>query len=346
MVIYVERHRNAPVDTARCWAVSDGRAGNARQAEALAAAIAIHLANDGAIDDAGNDTGERAIDTHLLSPRAPWRWAAPRRLPCAHAAFGAAFTTALASPPSLVVGCGRQAALATRLLGDRGARTVQILDPRIAPSHWDLVVVPEHDALRGDNVITALGSLHPVDDGWLARARDAFPSFAALPRPRTALLLGGSSRHAQFDAAAFAALADQLDGALARDGGSVLATTSRRSPEAVRHALAQRYGHAPHRAWRGPEDGDNPYPGLLAWADRIVCSPDSVNMVTEACATRVPVFVFAPQRVEGGPRRFLDALLARGRIRAMDDALAAFDAEPLRETARVARLVSERLALR
>ena len=31
---------------------------------------------------------------------------------------------------------------------------------------------------------------------------------------------------------------------------------------------------------------------LLAWADRIVCSPDSVNMITEACATRAPVFVF------------------------------------------------------
>jgi mitochondrial fission protein ELM1 len=55
------------------------------------------------------------------------------------------------------------------------------------------------------------------------------------------------------------------------------------------------------------------------------------------------VFVFDPARVRGRPRRFLDALLARGRIRTMDAQLAPFDAEPLRETARVAAMVRERL---
>src|SRR3546814_5432645 len=89
--------------------------------------------------------------------------------------------------------------------------------------------------------------------------------------------------------------------------------------------------------------GPNPYPGLLAWADRIVCSADAVNMVSEACATRAPVFVFEPGRVTGRPRRFLDALLARGRIRAMDATLAAFDVEPLRETERVAAEIRGRL---
>ena len=85
---------------------------------------------------------------------------------------------------------------------------------------------------------------------------------------------------------------------------------------------------------------------MLGWADRIVCSPDSVNMITEACATDAPVYVFDPDRVRGRPRRFLDALLAHGRIRAMDTTLASFDAEPLRESARAAAMVAERLGLR
>ena len=98
--------------------------------------------------------------------------------------------------------------------------------------------------------------------------------------------------------------------------------------------------------WRSGKDGPNPYAGLLAWADRIVCSPDSVNMVTEACATHAPVYVFDPDRVRGRPRRFLDALLARGRIRAMDTTLASFDVQPLRESARAAAMVAERLGVR
>lgn len=329
MVTYVERTGSDDIDSARIWAVSDGRAGNARQAEALAGAIAAGA----------------PMRQVLLSPRAPWRWTAPRRLPGSIAAFGTGFATAMTSPPDVVVGCGRQAALATRLLRDQGAKTIQILDPRIDPSHWDLVVVPEHDALRGDNVVTALGGLHPVDDDWLAHARAMFPVIGTLPGPRIALLLGGSSRHVRFDAPEFTRLADMLDAAVAREGGSVLATASRRSSDVLRAAMKARYGGEGRITWCGPDDGDNPYPGLLAWADRIVCSPDSVNMVSEACATHVPVFVAVPDSTQGGPRRFLDALLARGRIRAMDGMLAPFDVEPLRETARIAATVRERLGI-
>jgi mitochondrial fission protein ELM1 len=327
MVIRTEQYPTSRADSLHICSLSDGRAGNARQATALASALS----------PAARDL--------VLAPRAPWRWCAPHRLVGDRHAFGENFATLLATPPALAIGCGRQAALATRLLRARGARVVQILDPRLDPRHWDLVIVPEHDDLRGGNVVTLLGSLHPVDDIWLEQARARFASFEALPRPRTALLLGGSSAHVRFDRMAFEVLAAKLEAALARDGGSVLVTASRRTDRELREALRHRYVETPGLTWLGPEHGDNPYPGLLAWADRIVCSPDSVNMISEACATRAPVFVFDPARVRGRPRKFLDALLARGRIRAMDARLEPVESEPLREAARVAAEVRARLGL-
>jgi uncharacterized protein len=314
-------------DSRQICAISDGRAGNVRQAEALVAALA----------------GAGDFTPVTLEPRVPWRWVAPRRWPGAERAYGDAFATLLGAPPAVAIGCGRQAALATRLLRMRGSKTVQILDPRLDSSHWDLVVVPEHDPLRGSNVIPMLGSLHPVDDAWLARARAQFAAYAELPRPIIAVLLGGTSKHARFDRMAFEVLASKLEAVLAREGGSVLLTASRRTPKELRDALKHRYDDTPGVIWRSAEDGPNPYAGLLAWADRIVCSPDSVNMISEACATRAPVFVFDPVRVRGRPRMFLDTLLGRGRVRAMDTQLGAFEVEPLRETARVAALVAERL---
>lgn len=308
------------------WTLTDGHAGNVRQAEALAAALAM---------------GPHA--PLVLRSRAPWRWFAPRRLPGDAGAFGPAFRQALASPPRLAIGCGRQAALATRLLRERGARTVQILDPRLEPSLWDWVIAPAHDGLAGPNVLAVQGSLNPVDDAWLAEARADFATFADLPAPRTAVLLGGSSAHARFDRNAFEVLAGRLEAMLARDGGSLLITASRRTDAQVRAALRHRFVETPGLTWLDESDGPNPYAGLLAWADRLVCSPDSVNMISEACATRAPVFVFDPQRVGGRPRRFLDALLAGGRIRALDGKPAPFDVEPLRETARVAAVLRERL---
>ena len=307
------------------WALSDGRAGNARQALALAAAL-----------DA--TAGERALE-----PRLPWRWGAPRRLPGAHAAFGEGFAAMLARPPALAIGCGRQAALATRLLRERGARAVQVLDPRIAPSHWDLVVVPEHDRIRGDNVLTLLGSLNPVDDAWLERARVQFPAPGASGGPRTALLVGGPTAPAPWDRRELSAWLDAIDAILAREGGTLMVSASRRTPARYRALLRARCKDRAAPCWLDERDGANPYAGLLGWADRIVCTPDSVNMVSEAAATRAPVFVADPGIAQGRLRMFLESLSARGRIRALDGAMEPFPVEPLRETARVAAEVRARL---
>jgi len=310
------------------WTLSDGHAGNVRQARALAEAL-----------------GLPAVREWTLQARAPWRWLSPRSLPGARRAFGDGFAQALAAPPHVAIGCGRQAALATRLLRRCGSRSVQILDPRIATRHWDVVVAPEHDALRGANVITLLGSLHPVDDLWLAAGRQEFLAFAQLPRPRTAVLLGGASAHAAFDAASTSKWLGALAARIAHEGGSVLATASRRTPEAARLAMRDALGGLPGLVWCDERDGANPYAGLLGWADRIVCSADSVNMLSEAAATNAPVFVAGIDGLGGRPRRFAESLLALGRTHAFDDALAPFPVTPLRETARVAAEVRARLSL-
>ena len=307
------------------WTLSDGRAGNVRQAQALAAALGL------------------TPREWVLAARAPWRWVAPRRLPAARQAFGADFAGALAHPPALAIGCGRQAALATRLLHRAGTRVVQILDPRIAPRHWDLVIAPEHDRLHGANVIALLGSLNPVDDLWLARARSEHPAIGQLPRPLTTVLVGGASAHAAFDQTSVDALLDGVAMAHRRDGGSVLVTTSRRTPDAAVARLRTLATALPGLLWTGPDDGPNPYAALLGWADRIICTADSVNMLSEACATNVPVFVAGADQLGGRPRQFVEALLARGRVRPFVDSLPAFPVTPLRETARVAAEVRARL---
>lgn len=305
------------------WTLTDGKAGNVRQANALAGALAA------------------PFHACTLAARAPWRWLAPRMLPGAAHAFGEVLAPRHA--PALAIGCGRQAALATRLLRDRGAKAVQILDPRIDPRHWDLIVVPEHDRLRGGNVIPMIGSLHPVDDLWLAAARREFPAFAALPGPRTALLVGGDSAHVRFDAGMIEALLDRIAARVQDEGGSVLATASRRTPANVRARLRMQFSRLPGVVWTGEADVANPYAGLLAWADRIVCTADSVNMLSEAAATHAPVFVAGLDRVGGRPRRFVDVLMTSGRIRVVGHHMDAYPVTPLRETARVAAEVQARL---
>ena len=304
-------------------AVSDGRAGNVRQASALANALA----------------GDAA--PHLcVHATAPWRWLSPRLLPGAGRGLGTDFATILQNPPAVVVGCGRQAALATRLLRDAGARTVQVLDPRIDPRHWDCVIVPEHDRLRGANVLTMLGSLNPVDDRWLTDVR------AHQPRTwgddgLTSLLIGGPTSAVAMSADEVAAfiriLADQASVA-----GSVLAiSTSGRTPREWIPALRDAATRSSTVLWTGDGDGVNPYPAMLAWADRIVCTPDSVNMLSEACATTASV-EWLPFAAHGRIAAFLSSLQECQRARPFGSTQA-IATSPLRETARIAGEVRHRL---
>ncbi|MGG6463309.1 mitochondrial fission ELM1 family protein [Solilutibacter silvestris] len=306
-------------------AISDGRAGNVRQARALADALA------------GVEAPHLRIDA-----AAPWRWLAPRRLPGTARGFGDAFPATLRDPPAIAVGCGRQAALATRVLRDAGARAVQVLDPRIDPRHWDCVVVPEHDRLRGGNVLTMLGSLNPIDDRWLDNVRTHHPRPQAWGDGRlTAVLLGGPTSAVPMWANIVAAHAGILAGDAAVNGGHLAICTSPRTPRDWIPGLRQAIADTHASLWTGEHDGPNPYPMLLAHAERIVCTPDSVNMLSEACATTASV-EWLPFPAQGRIAAFLESLQARERARPLGSTQAT-NRIPLRETARITAEVSLRL---
>jgi hypothetical protein len=296
----------------------DGAAGNRRQALALAEAWAL------------------PFDELVLAPRAPWRWLAPRTLPGATRAFDADFAARLAAPPPVAVGCGRQAALATRLLRERGARVVQVLHPRLPTPRWDAVVLPAHDGVpEGGNVVTLHGSLNPIDDAWLARQRAAHPDLGAGPGPLTAFLVGGPTDDSDWDRHALDGMLELLLRWRARDGGTLWVLTSRRTPRAMRKQIAQAMGDRA-RVWTGDADGPNPYAGVLAWADRLVVTPDSANLISEAAATRAPMWIAVPRYTRGRLRHLVAHAIDTGRARALGPEAASWPVAPWRESVRVA----------
>ncbi|GAB3787433.1 mitochondrial fission ELM1 family protein [Dyella agri] len=312
-----------------CWAITDASAGNQRQALALAEMMGLpvrHL---------------------LLEPRAPWSWLAPRFALGGRLALPAAHRGLFAPPwPRLAIGCGRAAALFTRMLrrlSHGQCHTVQILDPRIDPAHWDTVIAPRHDQLGGPNVLTPLGSLNPVDEDWLADGRDACPGFEALPQPRVGVLLGGPRKQLALDAGYAHELATHLLGRHGREGGSLLVLASRRTPPDVLDIFRRALTDVPGLVWSGPDDGRNPYPGVLGWADRLVVTPDSVNMLSEACAVGCAVHTLVNAALPDKLARFHHALRERGLLHELD-AAAPVRQPPLRETAAIAAELQRRMA--
>lgn len=315
-----------------CWVITDGRAGNDRQALALAEQLGLPF-------------------RHLvLGLRAPWSWFAPRQLPGGRLALPAPQRRGVVVPPwpAVAIGCGRAAGYYTRLLhrlSEGGTYTVQILDPRIDPLHWDTVIAPRHDGLRGANVLDPLGSLNPVDEAWLAEGRDVCPAFGDLPQPRVAVLVGGPRQGIPLDETYAAALADRLLERQWREGGSLMVLASRRTPAPVVAVLRERLAGVPGVVWSSAEDGTNPYPAAMGWADRLVVTPDSINMLSEACAVGRPVQTLVTAPLPEKFERFHRALREAGLLRGLDEPTPERQ-PPLRETRTIAETVRRRIAER
>ncbi len=315
-----------------CWVITDSAAGNQRQALALAEHLQLPL-------------------RHLvLQPRAPWSWLAPRLTLGGRLALSAGQRRLFAPPwPAVAIGCGRAAALFTRLLrrlSDDQCYTVQILNPRLDPAHWDTVIAPRHDRLDGPNVLHPLGSLNTVDDEWLADGREACPGFAELQQPRVGVLLGGPRRGIALDTEYTLQLVARLRERRRHEGGSLLVLGSRRTPTTLVDIFRRELKGVPGLVWAGPDDGRNPYPGVLGWADRLVVTPDSVNMLSEACAVGCPVSTLVTGPLPAKLERFHQALRAAGLLHDMGADAGTTPAPPLRETAAIAAALRERILAR
>lgn len=177
-----------------------------------------------------------------------------------------------------------------------GGRTRLVLlgRPWLSPRYFDLVVTtPQYGLERRGNVLQNALPLHAVSQPRLMQAAQAWrPRLAHLRGPFVTLLVGGSSGPYVFDASEARRLGREIS-ALARDlVGSVLVTTSARTPAAATEALfaaidAPAYLHR----WM-PGATDNPYLAFIGLADRIVVTADSISMIAEACASGKPVQLF------------------------------------------------------
>jgi mitochondrial fission protein ELM1 len=246
-------------------------------------------------------------------------------------------------PDGPIVAAGGTAAILASRLRNARRPVVQIQHPRIDPARFDVVVVNRHDGLSGPNVVVTRTALHRATAGRLAAAKQEWgPRLAHLPRPLVAVLVGGSNGRFRLDRTVAEAFAAQLTGMMRLDGCSVALTPSRRTAPDVRAALGV---VADRGGWVWDMTGDNPYFGLLALADAIIVTEDSVSMVSEAVATSAPVLLAGLPGRSRRIRLFNALLMQDGRVRPFGGRLETWAVAPLDDTPMAGAEVRRRLGI-
>ncbi|MDD2877002.1 MAG: mitochondrial fission ELM1 family protein [Acidiphilium sp.] len=253
-----------------------------------------------------------APDNRVIVPRTPWNFLSPMFWPSA----GCAIEPAALAPPDgdVLIGAGGAAARLVAALRRPDLPAVIIQHPRMDADRFDVIVAAKHDDITGPNVIVTRTALHRVTTARLAEARAIWaPVFAHLPRPLVAVLVGGSNGRYRLDTAAAQHLAAGLATMMDRDRVGLMLTPSRRTDAVACTVLRDTL--APRGAFIWEMTGENPYFGMLALADAIVVTADSVSMVSEAVATAAPVML---ARLPGKSNRigeFMNDMVACGRAR-------------------------------
>lgn len=205
--------------------------------------------------------------------------------------------------PDLVLTVGRRPSMAALWIKEQsGGRTKVVIvgRPRRLLRQFDLVLAtPQYRLPERGNVLPLELPLMRADERRVEAAGAAWRDrLAPLPRPLTAVLVGGPTKPFVFDAAVAASLLAELQRST-QGSGSLYVTTSRRTPPAVVEAIAAGLPAGNHLFRWQADAAENPYLGLLALADRFVVTGDSVSMMVEVARLGRPLAIF-PLPIEGG----------------------------------------------
>lgn len=212
-------------------------------------------------------------------------------------------------PELVLIGGGRSLVDALRIRAASGGHSrIICLGRPGAPLDWidQIITTPQYGLPEHDNVVHIDLPLNAPDRQHCSRAAAEWtPRLSHYPRPWYGVLLGGDSGSYRYTPAAAGALGRALQKLAEESGGTLLITTSPRTPAPALDALLAELS-VPYYLYRWrQDDADNPLEAIFALSDRFVVTADSASMLAEACSLGRPVASFEP------PLRWQPRLLRR-----------------------------------
>jgi hypothetical protein len=184
-------------------------------------------------------------------------------------------------------------------------------------------------------MIQTIGAPNQVTQEALKQAEDTFPHFKT-DKTCIAVLIGGNSKTHTITLQMIETIAEQLNALDAH----VLVTASRRTGgdnlKRLRALLRD-------DIYIWDEQGKNPYMAMLAHADHIIVTNDSVSMLSDAGSTGKPVHTITLNGGSAKFDRFYSALNTRGVTKPFDGRLRIWSYEPLNDTQTIINAIKHRI---
>jgi len=246
----------------------------------------------------------------------------------------------------LIISCGRKSVIPSIHLkknSNKKVINIHIQDPKVNFNHFDFIVAPEHDSIKGQNVISTKGAIHYLTDEEIIKNKDYLSSFIKNDhRKICSLILGGPTKHYDYSSENMKNIFSVLDNLLKKNDLQLVVIPSMRTPKNSIDYAKNYFGNN-HTIINNVDK--KAYLSALSISNCIVVTCDSSSMISEAALTGKPIYVanILPRKNDKRFQKFRNLFRELNIIRNLGEEEENWSYQKLDETNRVANIIKQKI---
>ncbi len=245
----------------------------------------------------------------------------------------------------IIISCGRKSVIPSIALKKRLGNqifNIHIQDPKVSFEYFDLIVSPEHDRLKGENIINTTGAIHyltkkEINDNskYLGIEKDKRKELVAF-------IIGGPNKYYNYSEKQIHELFNKVKTLFTPDKFKIVVIPSYRTPENILKIAFNTFSINHHVVKNIDKKA---YLCALAISNYIVVTCDSTSMISEAAMTGKPVYIAMMKSFKptGRFKKFYSQLKDLGITRELNDRVESWSYNSLNEVNRIAPLVKAKM---
>ena len=244
----------------------------------------------------------------------------------------------------VIISCGRKSVIPSIALKKRLGKeifTIHIQNPKVALKHFDLVISPEHDDIKGNNVLSTKGAIHYLTKKEIKDNLN-YLNVNKEKKKLVAFIIGGPNKYYNYNDQAIQQLFTKIKTLFTPDKFKIIIVPSYRTPEKIIKKAFDTFNFN-HIVIKTVDK--KAYLSALALADISVVTCDSTSMISEAAITGKPVYIamMKPNKNNRRFKKFYSLLTDLGITRELKDSVEEWSYESLNEVNRVAPIIKTKM---
>ena len=244
----------------------------------------------------------------------------------------------------VIISCGRKSVIPSIALKKRLGKeifTIHIQNPKVQFKHFDLIISPEHDDIKGENIITTTGAIHYLTKKEI-KENSNYLGLEKEKKKLVAFVIGGPNKYYSYSEQSIHQTFNKVKKLFTPDKYKIIIIPSYRTPENIIKKAYNTFNFNHHVV---KEVDKKSYLSALAISDYVVVTCDSTSMISEAAVTGKPIYIAMMKAVKNNYRfkNFYTKLHKLGITKELNDNVETWSYESLNEVKRIAPLIKSKM---